>query len=196
MTLSQALFPSRSTLMQVLMVLAGTLFIAIAAQINVPYYPVPATFQTLAVLVVGLAYGSRLGAVTLLVYLAEGAMGLPVFANFNNAAAFVGPTAGFLFGFVAMAWLAGLAAERGLAANVFKASIVGLVLSALLYIPGIAWPMSVANAFGIDAGWVSKGLGDFYWVHFMKPFLVGDAIKAILAALVVTGAWSLFKKRG
>ena len=194
MTLSHALLPSRTTLAQVLMVLGGSLLIAIAAQISVPYYPVPATFQTLAVLMVGLAYGSRLGAATLIVYLAEGAMGLPVFANFNNGAAFAGPTAGFLVGFVGMAWLAGFAAERGLARNVIVAALVCIVISALLYIPGAIWPMVLAGAFGIEGGWVGIGF-DKLWAWFMAPFLVADVIKAVVAALIVTGAWALFKKR-
>ena len=106
MTLSQAVIGTGSTARKVMMVLAGSAFIAVAAQISVPMLPVPMTLQTLAILMVGFAYGSRLGAVTLLAYLAEGAMGLPVFANGMNGLAFAGPTAGFLLGFVAMAWAA------------------------------------------------------------------------------------------
>ena len=156
MTLSHAFFPSMSRITQVLMVLLGSLFIAIAAQINVPMYPVPVTLQTLAILLVGMAFGARLGAATLIVYLAEGAMGLPVFAKGMNGAAFFSPTAGFLVGFVAMAFLAGLMTDRGIR-NVFALAIGAILISFLIYIPGVAWAMWIAEA---QADWSSHlGLG-------------------------------------
>ncbi len=185
MTLSRALFPAMSWLTQMLLVLGGTVLVAISAQIAVPMFPVPMTLQTLAILVVGLVYGARLGAITLLAYLAEGAVGLPVFANGNAGLAYMmGPTGGFLLGFVIMAFLAGYAADRGLTAGVVSTSAVALVVSALLYIPGLLWP---ALALG-------KTL-DVLWLHWMSPFLVGDAVKAILAALVVTGGWAVLGQR-
>ncbi len=109
MTLSKALVRSPSLLSRSLMVVGGSLFIALAAQVQVPMIPVPMTLQTLAILIVGLSYGARMGALTVAAYLAEGAMGLPVFANGGNGLAFAGPTAGFLLGFVGMAWAAGFA---------------------------------------------------------------------------------------
>lgn len=175
------------------MVLAGTIFIAIAAQIAVPFYPVPVTLQTLAILIVGFTFGSRMGALTLVAYLAEGAMGLPVFAHGMNGAAFAGPTAGFLVGFVGMAYLAGLAVEKGLARGIVGASVAAIIISALLYIPGLAWPMGVASAFGIDAGWVGLPM-DKLLAGFMFPFLLGDVAKAVIAAMVVTGARKAFAK--
>lgn len=176
----------QSLLSKGLMVLAGTLFIAIAAQVSVPFFPVPLTLQTLAILIVGLTFGSRMGAVTLLTYLAEGAMGLPVFANGANTAALMGPTAGFLFGFVGVAYLAGLAVEKGLARGVVSTAIVGIVVSALLYVPGAAWPMGVAGAFGVEAGWVGTSAAKI-WAGWVSPFLLGDAVKAVIAAMVVAG---------
>ena len=185
MTLSHALFPSRSLPIKALMALAGSIFIAIAAQISVPMVPVPMTLQTLAILIVGLTFGSRLGAATLALYLAEGAVGLPVFANGAGTLAYMmGPTGGFLIGFVAMAWLAGLAVEKGLARGFVSTSIVGIVVSALLYIPGLAWP----------AAFMGKSF-DVLWLHWMSPFLAGDAAKAVIAALVVTGGWAVMKAR-
>ncbi|MCK0150921.1 biotin transporter BioY [Marivita sp. S6314] len=194
MTLTQAALGKTTLTRQVLMALGGAAFIAIATQISVPFFPVPMTLQTLAILIVGLSFGARLGTATLLTYLGYGAMGLPVFANGMNGLAFVGPTAGFLFGFVLMAGLAGLAADRGLTKGVVSTAAVTLALSALLYLPGIAWPMAVASATGVEAGWVGQGLG-YYWTYFTSPFLIGDAVKAILAALVVTGAWKALKAR-
>src|SRR5690606_40788097 len=92
MTLSKALVPSQSLLTRALMVAGGSAFIALAAQVSVPMLPVPMTLQTLAILLVGFAFGARMGVATLLAYLAEGAMGLPVFANGMNGIAFFGPT--------------------------------------------------------------------------------------------------------
>lgn len=194
MTLTQAAFGKTSLTKQALLALGGAALIALATQVSVPFYPVPLTLQTLAILVIGLSFGARLGTATLLTYLGYGAMGLPVFANGMNGLAFVGPTAGFLFGFVLMAGLAGLAADRGIAKGFVSTALVTLVLSALLYIPGVAWPMAVASATGVEAGWVGKEIG-FYWAHFMSPFLLGDAVKAILAALIVSGGWAAIKAR-
>lgn len=187
------LIQSDSLLRQSGLVLGGSLLIAIAAQVSVPMYPVPMTLQTLAILLVGFALGSRLGALALVAYLAEGAMGLPVFANGMSTAAFAGPTVGFLFGFIGLAWLAGFAAENGMTRNVATTAISAIVASALLYIPGAIWPMFVASSFGIEAGWVGIGT-DKIWAWFMAPFLLGDLVKAIVAALIVTGAWKALRK--
>ena len=132
----------------------------------------------------------------MLAYLAQGALGLPMFtpSTLPGLAAFTGPTAGFLVGFVGMAWLAGFAAERGLARGVIGTAICGIVISALLYIPGVAWPMAVAGALGVEAGWVGLGAASV-WAGFVAPFLLGDAIKAVLAALIVTGAWAALSRR-
>lgn len=194
MTFTQAAFGKTTLTRQVLLALGGAAVIAAATQVSVPFFPVPMTLQTLAILVVGLSFGARLGTATLLTYLGYGALGLPVFANGMNGLALVGPTAGFLYGFVLMAGLAGLAADRGIARGVLSISLVALVLSMLLYIPGIAWPMAVASATGVEAGWVGQEIG-FYWTHFIAPFLIGDAVKAVIAALVVTGAWKALKGR-
>lgn len=176
-------------------VLAGSLLIAVAAQVSVPFWPVPLTLQGLAVLLVGFAFGSRLGAATVLAYLAEGAMGLPVFANGGASLAYMmGPTGGFLLGFVAMAWIAGFAAERGMARGVIGAALAGLAGMVALYALGIAWPMSVAALFGIEGGWIGQSFGSYYWTHFIAPFLLGDAVKVVLAALIVTGAARLRKR--
>lgn len=184
-TLTQAVIGHEGLVRKAGLVLGGSLFIALAAQVSVPFFPVPLTLQTLAILIVGLTFGSRLGAAALLAYLAEGAMGLPVFANGMNGAALVGPTAGFLYGFVGMAWLAGLAVERGLARGVVSTAICGVAISALLYLPGLAWPAAV----------MGKTMPEL-WTYWMSPFLLGDAVKAVLAAMVVWGGWKALSARG
>ncbi|MEJ6388164.1 biotin transporter BioY [Gymnodinialimonas ulvae] len=196
MTLLSATLGQEGLLRKALLVIGGSLFIALAAKISVPMLPVPMTLQTLAILMVGFAYGSRLGAVTLLAYLAQGAMGLPVFTPTTalGVAAFVGPTAGFLIGFVFMAWAAGWAAERGLAKGFLGTAMSAVVISALLYVPGIAWPMVLGSVIGIEGGWLAQGVG-YYWAYFISPFLAGDAVKAVVAALIVTGAWAALSRR-
>lgn len=194
MTLAQAAFGTQTLTKQALLVLGGSLFIAIAAQVSVPMFPVPMTLQTLAILIVGLTFGARLGAVTVLAYLAEGAMGLPVFANLGTGAAFFGPTGGFLVGFVGLAWLVGFAADRGWTRGVLATAIVCALASAMLYIPGVAWPMALAGATGLEGGWIGQGTG-FYWTWFVAPFLLGDAVKAVIAALIVTGGTAALAAR-
>lgn len=196
MTLAHAVWSQDSLLRKASLILGGSLFIAIAAQISVPMWPVPMTLQMLAILIVGFSFGSRLGAATLMAYLAEGAAGLPVFAGGAGGLAYMaGPTLGFLLGFVFVAWAAGLACERGIARSFFGTALAGLVISALLYIPGLAWPMAVAGLFGIEAGWIGQDFTSYYWAYFAQPFLLGDAIKAVVAALVVTGAWAALRHR-
>lgn len=195
MTLSKALVPSQSLMTRAVMVLGGSLFIALAAQVSVPMIPVPMTLQTLAILLVGFAFGARLGVTTLVAYLVEGAMGLPVFANGANGLAFFGPTAGFLVGFVGLAALAGLAADRGVRSLAGTAA-VALLASALLYVPGVLWAMSLAGFVGIDTGkWGADSLA-MVWTYYMQPFLIGDTVKAVLAALIVSGGWAALKRRG
>ena len=193
LTLSQAALGQTTLARKALMVLGGTVFIALAAQTSVPMLPVPMTLQMLAILLVGFAFGARLGAVTVMAYLAQGLAGLPVFANGLNGLAFAGPTAGLLIGFVLVAYTAGLAAKRGLAKGFVGTAVAALVASALVYIPGVIWPMAVASSFGIEGGWVGIGW-DKIWAWFVGPFLIGDAVKAVLAALIVSGAWKVMRK--
>ena len=195
-TLLSATLGAEGLLRKALLVIGGSLFIAMAARISVPMFPVPMTLQMLAILLVGFAYGPRLATTTLLAYLAQGAAGLPVFSPTTalGMAAFVGPTAGFLIGFVFVAFAAGWAAEKGIAKNFVGTALSALVISALLYVPGIAWPMLVANISGIEAGWIGQGFG-YYWEYFISAFLIGDAVKAVIAALVVTGAWAALARR-
>jgi len=193
-TLAGAVIGRETIVKQAGLVLGGSLFIALAAQVIVPFYPVPMTLQTLAILIVGLTFGARMGAATLLAYLAEGAMGLPVFAGGMAAPALIGPTAGFLVGFVLMAWLAGLAADRGLTRGPVSTALVALVASAIIYIPGVAWPMAVAEVAGISGKWVGSS-ADAIWTYWVAPFLLGDAVKAVIAAMVLWGGWKAVSAR-
>ena len=201
--LSLAVIGRDSLMSKAVLVLAGSAFIALAAQVSVPMVPVPMTLQTLAILMVGLTMGSRLGALTLLAYLAEGAVGLPVFAEGKSTLALIGPSAGFLVGFVGMAFIAGLAADYGIKKFLPMAGLA-LLAAALLYIPGVVWPLAIAKigsvtqmlaGFGMDpAKWGADTMA-MIWQYYMSPFLIGDAVKAVLAALVVAGGWSVLNRR-
>ena len=194
MTLTQAAFGTESFLKKAALVLAGTALIAIAAQVSIRIGPVPLTMQTLAILLIGMSFGSRLGAATVLAYLAEGAMGLPVFANGGAGLAYMaGPTAGFLLGFVALAYIAGRFAETSRSFGVMLAG--ALAGSVALYVLGVAWPLSVAGLFGLEAAWVDTSAAKL-WAGWVSPFLIGDALKAVIAALVVAGGWKALSAKG
>ncbi|SFM73693.1 biotin transport system substrate-specific component [Thioclava dalianensis] len=183
MTLSKALVGSSSLPTRAAMVLGGTAFLAAASQVSVPMFPVPMTLQTLAVLTLGLTFGMRMGMLTVIAWLAEGFAGLPVLANGGATASFFGPTAGFLMGFVAMVAVAGFAADRG-AKSILSMSLAGLIATAVLYIPGLAYPALVLGKSMPEllSGWA-------------QPFLMGDLVKAVLAALIVSGGWKMLAER-
>ncbi|MEM8774382.1 MAG: biotin transporter BioY [Pseudomonadota bacterium] len=184
--LSRALIGHDGMIKKLGLVLAGSIIVAIAAQFSIGW-PVPMSLQGLAVLIIGFTYGSKLASATLVTYLAYGAMGLPVFSNGRALEALAGPqswTAGFLYGFVMMAFIAGLAADRGLTRNVLAMSLVGIVASLLLYVPGLLWP---ALLLGVE--WADL------WTKWMLPFLLGDTIKAVVAAMIVWGGWKAVTNR-
>ena len=183
-SLAETALGDLSLIKKAALVVAGTLLIALAAQFSLFIGPVPLSLQTLAILLVGFTFGSRLATITLVTYLAQGAAGLPVFsAGAAGLPYMMGPTGGFLLGFVAMAWIAGYATDRGWSRNVPAAIAVALFASAFIYIPGLAWP---AAMLGTDAASL--------WTHWMSPFVIGDALKSVIAALVVTGAFAAMKR--
>ncbi len=161
--------------------LAGSALIAIAGKITVPFWPVPATLQTLAIFILAAAYGRKLAVATLLVYLAQGAAGLPVFTNGGGLAYFAGPTTGYLAGFVIAAGLTGWAADQGYDRNPFKLFAFNLAGTAIILALGAAW---IAIVFGMDKA-VAWGVG---------PFILTDVIKATLAAAVVPAAWQILAR--
>jgi biotin transport system substrate-specific component len=169
---------------KVAMVAFGSVLVGMSAQISVPMFPVPMTLQTLAIMLIGLTYGSRLAGATLVAYLAQGAVGLPVFAGGAAGVAYMfGPTFGFLMGFVVMAFAMGWLVERGLNRG-FGLFAAALIATALLFVPGTAWltvvtPLNLQGAFMAGAA----------------PFLLGELVKVAVAALIVSGAFKALKDR-
>ncbi|WP_316014594.1 biotin transporter BioY [Roseobacter sp. HKCCA0434] len=183
--MATTLWSTPSLLRDGALIVGASLLVAIAAQVSVPMFPVPMTLQGLAVLFVGLSLGAWRGAAALSLYLAEGAMGLPVFANGGAGVAYMfGPTFGFLLGFVAMAFVAGFLSERVLGQSLPALIVASLAGMAALYVPGVLWPFAVASAFGVEAGWASSSAAGL-WSGWVAPFLIGDAVKVVIAALLV-----------
>lgn len=167
---------------QLALVVAGSALIAIAAHVKVPFWPVPATLQTLAIFTIAAVYGRNLAVMTLLFYLAEGAIGLPVFTNGGGIAYFAGPTTGYLAGFVIAAAITGAAADRGWGANPFRLFAVNLVGEIVILGLGALW---IAAMFGSDKA-IAWGVG---------PFIVTDLIKIALASAIVPAVVALVAKR-
>jgi biotin transport system substrate-specific component len=162
------------------LIAGGSLLVALAAQvaIRLPFSPVPVTGQTLAVLLVGALLGSRRGALSLLAYLLEGLAGLPVFAAGASGFAYaMGPTGGYLVGFVAAAFVVGWLAERGWDRRLITAVVAMVVGNVAIYACGLPWLSTFV-------GKQAPALG-------LAPFVTGDVLKLVLAAIVLPAGWKL-----
>ncbi|MEM9106439.1 MAG: biotin transporter BioY [Pseudomonadota bacterium] len=179
---------SNSALRNGATVVAASLLIVLSAKISVPFFPVPMTMQTLVILGIGLALGWRLGLAAVALYLVEGAFGLPVFAGTPEKgiglAYMMGPTGGYLLGFLMAVGLVGWLAEKGWDRNVGLAFVAALAGSAIIYVPGLLWLGSIA---GWDKPILEWGL---------YPFVLADLTKAALAALIFPAAWRLLRSKG
>lgn len=190
-TLISTLWPAQPilrTLRVSALVALGVVLLTTSAKLQIPFYPVPLTLQTFVVLVLGMVYGARLGAATVGTYLLVGAGGLPVFAGTPEKgialAYMVGPTGGYLLGFVIAAWICGALAARGWDRNVVSTALAMLVGNAAIYIPGLLW---LGWLLGWDKPILEWGL---------TPFLLGDLTKLVLAAALMPLAWKLLGRRG
>ncbi len=165
------------------LVLGGSALLAVSAKVQVPFWPVPMTMQSLAVVLVGIGLGSRLGVAAVLAYLAEGFLGLPVFAGpLAGPAYMAGPTGGYLVGFVLGAGCVGWLAERGWDRSLPRAVAAMAIGHALLFVPGVAW---LAVLFGWQKA-VAAGL---------MPFLFATVAKTALGAAMVAAFWAVFERR-
>ena len=164
----------------------GSLLLWASAKVQIPFFPVPMTMQTFVVLFLGFALGSRLGAATVLLYLAQGAMGLPVFAGTPEKgiglAYMMGPTGGFLLGFVAAAFTAGWLAERGMDRRVVTTLFAALIALAVNYAFGLAW---LGSLIGWDKPILQYGL---------YPFIYAEVFKLGLAAAFLPLCWKALQK--
>lgn len=171
----------------VFLVILGTLLLTLSAKYQVPLAPVPMSLQSLVAIGLGFALGPVLGGAAVLAYLAQGAAGLPVFAGTPQLGIglpyMLGPTGGYLVGFLLAAVSAGLMVRAGWARGLFGATAVALAATALLYLPGLLW---LATYVGFDAGLLQSGL---------YPFLPGDVIKVVLAGFAFSQINRVFSRR-
>lgn len=163
------------------LVFAGTIFIALSARIQVPMWPVPMTMQTFAVLLVGMTFGARLAGVTLLTYIAQGALGLPVFATGMGMASLMGPTAGYILGFGVAAVVTGYLANRSGAKGYLRNFLIAVSGGVIIHALGAIW---LAQFVGAQS---AATLG-------ITPFVLGDLMKCALVALALPSACKLMGK--
>jgi biotin transport system substrate-specific component len=175
---------SRSWILNIVMVVVFSALVALSARVAIPWWPVPMTLQPLAVLFTGAVLGSRRGALTLLLYLAEGAVGLPVFAGGAGFVYMLGPTGGYLMSYPVAAGLVGWLAERG-----WDRKLVWTTAAMTL-------GLLVIYAFGVV--WLAGFLGDLWTalVQGMFIFIPGDLVKIAIAALALPGGWALARRGG
>jgi biotin transport system substrate-specific component len=165
----------------IVLALIGTALLTLSAKIQVPFWPVPMTMQTFVVLVLGMAYGWRLAGATVLLYLAQGAIGLPVFAAGGGIAYFAGPTAGYLVGFLLAAVAVGWLAEHGWDRSPLRTLAAMLIGTAIIFACGIAW---LSALIGLPQA-IGAGL---------VPFLLGEAFKIALATAILPFAWRFLQR--
>ncbi len=187
-TLAESLWPGADTRMKgVALAVIGSLALWASAKLQVPFYPVPMTMQTFVVLVIGMAFGWRLGAATVLLYLAEGAMGLPVFANTPERgiglAYMMGPTGGYLLGFVAGAAAVGRLGRLGWDRHIASTLAAMVLGTAIIFGFGTLW-------LGSLIGWDKPVLDLALW-----PFLPAAVFKIALAALLLPLVWRRLGRR-
>ena len=189
-TIADYLVPARETRGKMLvrdgiLVIGASLLFALSARVSIPlgFTPVPITLQTLVVMLVGAALGSRRGALAALLYLAEGATGLPVFASGGGLLYLLGPTAGYLWSYPFAAFVVGWLCERGLDRSFATSLLAMLPGSILIYLIGVPWLAFVVHLS------LSQAL-----VAGLLPFIPGDIIKVIIAAALLPTAWTFVRR--
>ncbi len=152
----------------------GTIILAISSKIKIPFYPVPMTMQTLVVLLIGIAFGWKLGVTTISLYLIEGIIGLPVFSGTPEKGIgliyFTGPTMGYLLGFIVTAYIAGrLTYDNSFLKNFVKLSLA----TSFIYIFGLLW---LGTLIGWDKPIFKLGA---------QPFLLAELFKILIVTVSV-----------
>lgn len=178
-------FVKKSLAADIILVLAGTFLTAVSAQLQIaiPGYPVPFTFQTLSVLLVGSVLGTMRGGLSLALYAALGTF-LPIYSNHTSGVDHLfGATGGYIVGFVVASAIVGFMAEKGLSKNVLGMVLTYVVGSAIIYAIGASW-----LTYQVLGGDWAKGLA-----LGITPFLIWDAVKAVIAGALVPGGWALAK---
>ena len=157
------------------LVLFGTLLLALSSKVQVPFWPVPMTMQTFIVFIIGMAYGWRLAFFTLVAYLVEGSLGLPVFAKGGGLLYLTGPTAGYLYGMTVAAAVIGFFAELGYSESYFKSLISLIIGTFIIFLFGVGY---LGSIIGYDKA-LAGGLYPFIPSEFFKIGLAVVLIPSI-----------------
>ncbi len=167
---------------KIMLILFGSVLLAISAKISIPLHPIPITMQPLAVLFIGMTYGWRLAGATVVAYVLEGVCGLPVFAEaYAGPAIFLDPTAGYLIGFLPGAMLSGYLVEKGWGRSILSTAFAGFAGLMLIYIAGLS---TLSFYLGFNKALI---LG-------VKPFLLLDLLKVLLLASIIPLFWRSSRK--
>ena len=168
-------------LKNIILILLGTIILTISAKIQIPFWPVPMTMQTYVVLVIGMIYGFKLGFLTLLAYLIEGALGIPVFAKGGGLIYLTGPTAGYLYGMLIASGVIGYYSERGLVKSPIDAILPLILGTNIIFICGVGYLGSIIG--------YEKAL-----IAGLLPFIPSEFFKISLALSTIGLLWKYFKK--
>jgi len=180
---------SRSIVADLGFIAAGTALTAAAAQISIPMWPVPITGQTFAVLLVGTSLGALRGALSMVLYVALGAFGLPIFTAGKSGLAYIaGPTGGYLIGFVLAAVVVGWLAQRQWDRKVVGAFVSFLVGSVVIYSVGLPWLSVALGQMGRPNDLAATLQAGLY------PFIPGDILKAAAAGALLPLTWKLVNR--
>ena len=169
---------------EMLLVVGASLLIALAAQVSVPlpFTPVPLTLQPLAVILIGVTLGATRGAAAAMLYLLEGASGMPVFAGGGSGIVWLlGPTAGYLYSYPLAAGLAGFISERGWGGTLLRATTGMLAALGVIYLGGWSW---LALQFGAQKAWTAG----------VAPFVIADIVKVAIGAALLPKAQKLIAR--
>ncbi len=158
-----------------------SLLLILSAKIKVDLYPVPMTLQPLAVLMIAMLCGRNISVAAVSLYLFQGMVGFPVFAYGGGLPYLLGPTGGFLFGFLFASMVIGELADRGWGKHYFKSVFTMLIGMIIIYTCGV-FQLSILKGF------------DFAIINGLRPFIIGDLYKLILAALLLPQIWKLVNK--
>ena len=182
--LINTLFPTEglmTTYKNIALILFGTLLLAVSSKVQVPFWPVPMTMQTFIVFIIGMSYGWKLSVTTLIVYLIEGAFGLPVFAKGGGLLYLLGPTAGYLYGMTIAAGVMGFFCEKGYSKSYIKSLFPLLLGTSIIFICGVGY---LGSIIGYD-----KALaGGLY------PFIPSELFKIALALVIIPTIWKYINK--
>lgn len=176
-----------SKLRQIGLAFAGSILLAISSKFQIPFYPVPLTMQTFVVVAIGMAFGWKLGMATIILYLAEGAAGLPVFAGTPEKgiglAYMLSGTGGYLLGYVLAAGIAGYLAQQGWTRSILSTAAAAFLATVMIYAPGLLW---LGALFSWDKPILEWGL---------YPFVYGDLLKIALVAAAFPMMWKLMDRK-